>query len=260
MRKYLSMFSSYLKQAMAYRSDALAGALLSLVTVLMSYLLWNMLIPQGGTLDGFTLPEMVTYSVLCSALSPFAMNHDPIFAFADEIRSGKFSRFLYTPVNPFGAFVCSSLAASLPKCAFTLAASFLWGALLSGVMAPVSWGLLLQALPVLVLALVFVLLLNYLIACLAFRFTDILGVILIRSTLIQFFAGVLAPVELLFGGVPVWSPLTYLVGTPALLVMGRSSVSAGTACAVLILWSLPLLMLCLTVARSSRKFYEGVGA
>ena len=260
MRKYLTMFSSYLKQAMAYRSDALVGAALSLVTVLMSYLLWSMLIPQGGTLDGFTLPEMVTYSVLCSALTPFAMNNDPIFAFSGEIRSGKFSRFLYTPVSPFGVFVCSSLAASLPKCVFTLAASFVWGLLLSGIMAPISWGLLLQALPVLLLALVFVLLLNYLIACLSFRFTDILGVILIRSTLIQFFSGSLAPLEVLFGGLPVWSPLSYLVGTPALLVMGRSSVSAATACTVLALYSLPLLALCLTVARSSRKYYEGVGA
>lgn len=260
MKKYLVLFSSHLKQAMAYRSDAIMTAFMSVFQVLISYLLWSMLVPQNGTLSGFTLREMVTYSVLTTALSPFALANDPMLNFGGEIRSGKFSRFLYTPISPFGVFVCSSLATQLPKCLMTLLFGCVWGALLGSVMAPISLVSLFGALPLLGLSIVFILLMNYLIACLAFRFTDILGVVFIRTTLITFFTGALAPLEVLFGSAPVWSPLYYLVGYPALVIMGRAEVPMALALCVLVAFILPLGLICLTVAKRSRHCFEGVGA
>ena len=49
--KYLMMFLTHLKAAMAYRADTLLSALFSFFRVLICYLLWRMLIPEGGTLD-----------------------------------------------------------------------------------------------------------------------------------------------------------------------------------------------------------------
>lgn len=259
MKKYIVLFSSYLKQAMAYRADALMDVFLSVFQVVVCYLLWSMLVPVGGTLSGFTLPEMVTYSVLVTALSPFTTTSDPMMSFANEIRSGRFSRFLYVPISPFGVFVCHSLASQAPKCALTLSFGVVWGLVLSSVMSPIDIGLLLGALPLMALGVVFILLLNYLIACLAFRFTDILGVVFIRGTLISFFTGALAPLEVLFGAAPVWSPLYYLVGYPALLIMGRATVPMGTAMLVLFAFIVPMALLCLVVDRNSRRYYEGVG-
>lgn len=260
MRKYWTLFSSYFKQSIVYRANALLTAGLSIVTVLLSCLLFRMLIPQGGTLSGFTYPQMVTYSVLSAAITPFFMNNDPIFAFSGEIRSGKFSKYLYTPISPLGAFVTSSLASSLPACALQLIAAFVWGVLLRGAMAPIDASSLAGALCVLLPAVLFTLLMNYAIACLSFRFTDILGVVLIRSTVIQFFSGALAPLEILFGGTPWWSPFTYMAGAPVLMLLGKCGVTPVRGVLVLSMYILPMLALCLYADRSSRRFYEGVGA
>ena len=260
MRKYVTLFSSYLKQSMAYRGDALLSAGLSFFQVLIAFLLWRMVIPAGGTLRGFTLPEMVAYTMCSAAISPFVLADGAMFAFAEEVRSGKFAKYLYTPINAFGAFVCSSLARALPKSLFTALCCVLWSLLFHGVMAPIAPLAILRALPLLALMVVFVVLLDYLIACLSFRYTDILGVVFMRGTLLSLFAGTLAPLEVLFGGAPLWSPFYYLVGYPSLLMLGKTTVSPWLAAAVLGGYTLLLLTLCLTVARGSRRHFEGVGA
>ena len=260
MKKYIVMFSSHLKGAMAYRADTLLNAGLSFFFVLISYLLWKMLIPNGGTLNGFTLPAMVTYTMISTAIAPFTASNDAMFAYADEIRTGKFARYLYTPVRPFGVFLSMSLAKALPQSALTVVCCVLWSLVFHDLMQPLSLPGLLTALPILLLMVVFVLLLNYLIATLAFKFTDILGVVFIRGTLVQFFSGALAPLEVLFGGAPLWSPFYYLVGYPAQLIMGRPVASPLLAFAVLGGSTLVLLLISLTVARGSRRFFEGVGA
>ncbi len=260
MKKYTTLFSSYLKQAMAYRTDAIVSAALSFFSVLVYYLLWSMLIPDGGTLNGFTLPEMVAYTMCSAAITPFAMSNEAMFEFAGEVRTGKFAKYLYTPISAFGVFVCSSLAKALPRSLFTALCCVLWSLILRGVMAPIYPLAVLQALPVLLMMVIFVILLNYLISCLSFRFTDILGPTFVYEVLLKLFAGSLAPLEVLFGGAPVWSPFYYLVGYPSLLMMGRATVSPGFATAVLGGYTLLLLTLCLTVARGSRRSFEGVGA
>ena len=116
------------------------------------------------------------------------------------------------------------------------------------------------ALGVLALGCVFTLLLNYLIACLAFRFTEVYGVVLVRGTLMEFFCGFLAPVELLFGAALRWSPLSYLAGYPALLLMDCAAVPPSQAALVLLVWSLVLGAVCAVVSRRSRVYFEGVGA
>ncbi len=114
MKKYVTIFSSYLKSALVYRADAWLSAAFSLFTVLAFCLLWSLLIPDGGTLSGFSLPEMMTYTLLCQMLAPLAQSSDAMWIFADEIRSGKFSKYMYTPVSPFGAFAACSLGKAMP--------------------------------------------------------------------------------------------------------------------------------------------------
>ena len=127
-------------------------------------------------------------------------------------------------------------------------------------LCPLDAAMLLPALGVLALGCVFTLLLNYLIACLAFRFTEVYGVVLVRGTLMEFFCGFLAPVELLFGAALRWSPLSYLAGYPALLLMDCAAVPPSQAALVLLVWSLVLGAVCAVVSRRSRVYFEGVGA
>ena len=258
--KYLVMFLTHLKAAMAYRADTLLSALFSFFRVLSCYLLWRMLIPEGGTLDGFTLPQMVTYSVMTTALVPLNMSGDPINAFADDIRTGKFVRHLTAPVQPFFVFLSSSAASGVPPFVMTAGCCCIWALLFRGMLCPLNAAMLLPALGVLALGCVFVLLLNYLIACLAFRFTEVFGVVLVRGTLMEFFCGYLTPVELLFGAALRWSPLSYLAGYPALLLMDCAAVPPSQAALVLLVWSLALGAVCAVVSRRSRVYFEGVGA
>ena len=173
--KYLMMFLTHLKAAMAYRADTLLSALFSFFRVLICYLLWRMLIPEGGTLDGFTLPQMVTYSVMTTALIPLNMSGDPINAFANDIRTGKFVRHLTAPVQPFFVFLASSAASGVPPFVMTAGCCCVWALCFCGMLCPLDAAMLLPALGVLALGCVFTLLLNYLIACLAFRFTEVYG-------------------------------------------------------------------------------------
>ncbi|MDD3411212.1 MAG: ABC-2 family transporter protein [Eubacteriales bacterium] len=260
MKKYCMLFGSCLKQSLTYRADALTGAALSFFSVLIAYLLWSLLIPQGGELGGFTLPAMVTYTMIGTALSPFVQSSATMLAFADEIRTGKYARYLYTPISPFGAFASQSLAAALPGSLFTALCCLLWSLVFHRLMQPLSLTGTLCALPVLALSAAFVLLLNHLIVSLAFRFTDVLGVVLIRGTLLSLFSGGLAPLEVLFGGAPLWSPLYYLIGYPAQLMMGRPVASPWLACAALGAWTLLLAALTALTLRRSRAAFEGVGA
>lgn len=258
--KYLHLFQTHLKQGMVYRSDALLGATMSFFRVMLCYLLYAMLVPKGGTLGGFTLPELVSYSVLSAALSPFVMNDSTIFAFSDEVRTGRFSRFFYTPVSPFAAFMCQSFAAVLPGSAMTLLCCVLWGALLSGTMAPIFPGQILWFLPIFALAVAFRLLLNYVLFCQSFRLTNVTGVVFLVSNLIALFSGSLAPLEVLFPAAPLWSPLYYLVDYPVMLLMGRQAAPPLTALLVLLAWTLLLFLLGLVLNKRARRAYEGVGA
>ena len=127
-------------------------------------------------------------------------------------------------------------------------------------MSPVSVTGILTALPVLLVSLAFIVLLNYLLSCLAFRFTDLTGVILIRGTLISFFSGALAPLEVLFGSSPTWSPLYYLADYPAMCIMGKAPVPPLTAVLVIGGYTLALALISGKISSSSRRLYEGVGA
>ena len=260
MKKYLVVFTSCLKARLAYRMDAIVAALFGFFSVLMYYLLWRLLIPQGGTLQGFALEEMMTYIMISTALTPIVQDTTVVFGMADEIRSGKFARYLYTPIDPLGAFISQSLAAMLPPCLITTLSCVVWSAIFNGVMSPLSLTGFVCALPVLALVVAFMLLMNYLVACCAFRYTDILGIVFIRGTLLSFFSGAMAPLEVLLGGAPLWSPFYYLTNYPALLMMGRHTASPLIACAVLGGSVMVLAWLCLTVARRSRRYFEGVGA
>lgn len=258
--KYAVMFVTYLKNTMAYRTDTLLGALFSFFRVLLCFLLWKMLIPEGGTLNGFTLEEMVTYSVLTTALAPMINGAQPVNVFADDIRTGKFVRHLTAPVQPFFVFISHALAVGLPPLISTALCCCVWGAVFSGVMAPISLMGLIAALPILMCAVIFMLLLNYLTACLAFRFTEIHGIVMVRDTLLEFFSGSLAPLEVLFGGAPLWSPLYYLTGYPVLLMLGKAQGSPLQAFGTLLVWTLFIGIACAWVSQSSRRLFEGVGA
>lgn len=260
MSKYLRMFSATLKSRMIYRGDTLLSAAFTFFSVLMYYLLWSLLIPDGGELRGFTLPQMMTYIMISSALTPIVQEDSMMFTMADEIRTGKFAKYINSPVSPFGAFISRSLAGALPRTMFTALCCVIWSLIFSGVMSPLDPRALVWAPLLLALITLFMVLINYLVACCAFRYTDILGIIFVRNALLSFFSGGLAPLEVLLGAAPVWSPFYYLINYPALLLMGRATVAPLTACAVLGGYSALLLLLCLTLARRSRVYFEGVGA
>ncbi len=127
-------------------------------------------------------------------------------------------------------------------------------------MAPVSFIGILTALPILIMVAAFIVLLNYLISYLAFRFTDLTGVVLIRGGLISFFSGALAPLEVLFGSAPLWSPLYYVADYPIMCIMSRAPVSPLTALLVISGYTLALALVSGRISASSRRLYEGVGA
>ena len=258
--KYLMMLATHVKQGLAYQVDAWVHAGFTFFRVLLSYLLFSMLIPEGGTLSGFTLPEMVTYSILTTAIRPLLLGSSTVNHFAVEIRTGRYMKYIVSPLSPFGAFAMSTVAGGIFPFALTALCCAVWGLLFRGVLAPIQLANLPNALSILLLSFVFMLLLNYLISCLAFRYHEIFGLLMIRDTLFELFTGALAPLEMLFGGVPAWSPLYYLVGYPVSLLLGRPGVPQATALVSMGLWTFGMALLCILVARKSRVYFEGVGA
>lgn len=247
-----------------YRFDVWVGAALPFLRVLLAFLLWRALFANRSEIAGFSFQEMTAYYILTAFLSRLDQSGGLVWEYADDIREGRFAKYLAKPVNPFGHFLATAASRTLYVAGVAIG-SVLLLALLFGntelVKAPLRQSLLAGLIAL--LGLVFLASLNWLTAILAWKFKDITGFHLIKGNLVEFLSGSLLPLSLLPASAIAgmrWLPFYHLHYLPASLLLGRQADQAGFSLLVLSGWTLGILLLGEVSWRRLRKLDEGVGA
>ena len=212
---------------------------------------------------GYTLPMMVTYSLLATMLNRMQNQEAGAWQLAEEVREGQFSKYLARPLSVHAYF----LAAGIGRWAFMLVINLVtllvWALAFSAwIVLPENPVDLLWLVLLLPLGALFMLLLNHAIGLLSLKFVDILGFMFTKATLLELLSGALIPLTLLPAGVVAllrYTPVYYVVYYPISLFLGQQSEPPLLAAGVLAAWCLVMWGICEAWYRYARKFYEGVG-
>lgn len=264
MRKYLEIGKVSVKTQITYRFDVIVGSFMPFVRVFLAFFLWRTLFTGKTEMGGMTFGMMLTYYIICAFIQRLDQSNGLVWDFAGEIREGRFSKYLVKPVSPLGHFMFTSLGKTLYILVFTLLA-------VAGValifnqqfLLPSSVLNLVLALIIAFLGLVFMILLNYLTALLAFKFTDITGWHLLKGNIVDFLSGALLPLSLLplwMQGIMRFFPFYYMQFLPASLYLGLRTDEALWGILVMTLWIFALWGLAEATYNRFRRLYEGVGA
>jgi ABC-2 type transport system permease protein len=261
--KYLEVARITWQSMLAYQADTWLGALFSGTRVLLAFLLWSAIFAGQETVAGYTLPMMITYSLLATMISRMQNQEAGAWQLAEEVREGQFSKYLARPLSVHAYF----LAAGFGRWAFMLVINLVtllvWGLAFSQWVVlprdPLILGWLALLLP---LGALFMLLLNHTIGLLSLKFVDVLGFMFTKGTVVELLSGALIPLTLLPDGLVIllrYTPVYYVVYYPVSLFLGVQSEPPLLAAGILAAWCL----LCWAAAeawyRYARKFYEGVG-
>lgn len=261
--KYLEVARITWQSMLAYQADTWLGALFSGTRVLLSFMLWSAIFAGQERVAGYTLPMMITYTLLATLISRMQNQEAGAWQLAGEVREGQFSKYLTRPLSILGYF----MAAGAGRWAFMLLVNLmtfsLWGLAFSNwIVLPPNPLNLLWLLLLLPLGALFMLLLNHTIGLLSLKFVDILGFMFTKGTLVELLSGALIPLTLLPAGLVTllkFTPVYYVVYYPVSLFLGQQSEPPLLAAAVLAGWCLVFWFASEAWFRYARKFYEGVG-
>ena len=262
--KYPAIGAISMRARTAYRFDVWLGASMPFIRVLLAYMLWKMLFIGKTLIGGFTLETMTAYYVLTAFLSRLDQTGGMVWEYAEDIKEGRFAKYLAKPVNPFGYFLSMAAARSLYVLGIAVISVVVLGFLLRNrFLLPIHPLQTLLAVVIAFLGLLFMAAINWLTAVLAFKFKDITGFHLIKGNIVEFLAGTLLPLALLPTGVQAvmrWMPFYYIHYIPASLLLGLKTDEAISGLLIMAGWTAGFLLLGEFSWRVLRQDDEGVGA
>ena len=263
MGKYLEVGKVSMKAQMTYRFDVYIGSVLPFVRVFLAYALWKVLYTGKTEIGGMSFGMMVTYYIICAFIQRLDQSVGLVWDTAGEIREGRFSKYMVRPISPLGHFMSVSLARSLYILVVTL---FTVGILAlvfqNNFVMPSSLINLACATITGLLGLIFLALLNYLTALLAFKFNDVTGWHLLKSNVVEFLTGTMIPLSLLPAGIQNgmhFFPFYYIHYISASLYLGLRTNEFIPGIITLLIWIVALWGLAEYAYRRFRRIYEGVG-
>jgi len=262
--KYAAIGAIGMRARMAYRFDVWLGATMPFIRVLLAYMLWKALFAGKETIAGFSLEAMTAYYILTAFLARLDQTNGMVWEYAEDIREGRFAKYLAKPVNPFGHFLATAAARTLYVIGIALGSVILLAFLFrNSRLLPANLSDILYAAAIAFLGLVFMASLNWLTAVLAWKFKDITGFHMIKGNIVEFLAGTFLPLALLPDGVlhlMRWFPFYYIQYLPASLMLGMNREEAFGGLITIGLWTIGALLLGEWAWRILRRQDEGAGA
>lgn len=262
-KKYFEIAKVTFKAQLAYRFDLAMGILLSICRIILSFILWSALFTGKSTLGGFSFNMMITYYIIISFFSKLDTSEFIVSQLSDEIKHGKFSKYIVQPVKPLWYFIFSNFA----KTAFiffisgaaTIAFALIFNRYLS---FKANLSIVLLALCVNILGLIFLTFLNYFIAILSFKFCDISSFNIIKNNVFEFITGTFIPLSLfpmLVQSIMKLFPFYYIYYYPSSMILTGDKTGLLSAVAILIFWIVFMFVTIKITYKTLRKEYEGVG-
>lgn len=264
MKKYLEVAKILFKSQLVYRFDVAMTAIATIGRVLFAFIIWGTIFTEHKIVGGFTYQEMLSYYLVSSFLASLDMSDGVSREVSSRIRSGTFSKYMVIPSNPVPNFIAQSFGTAGYYAIFSGAATIIGLAAFRIELSITSnSAVLLCAIVMIPLGLVFMVVYQFFIGILAFKFQDIGFFLHIQGALISFATGTIFPISLL--PAPMLSamrflPFTYVTYTPAMLLTGKLELWEGMAGLIIIAaWVIIMVLLVCTTYRSLRTKYDGVG-
>jgi ABC-2 type transport system permease protein len=275
---YLAVARVSLADRIAWRGDVFFSVAMGAARVALALVLWSAVFAGRAEVGGMSLALVTGYYVIAVFVFQFDQSGAASRELAEEIRTGRFGKYLTKPVDPLSWFLASSAgrsafqaavalgAAALVALALGLAGGAAGGAVPGGavsLIAPISPLGILAALPPLASGLLSLALVNFMTGILAFRFQDVGAFQIAKDCLIEFISGAMIPLAMM----PSWArgalgltPFPALASLPADLALGRAPDSYAKALAILLAWNALLYLGARALYASLSERYEELGS
>ncbi len=263
LRKYWTIVTIYWQRGLTYRFTIAAYRVGEICESLILIMMWVRLYDGQTTIRGFTLPEMISY-VLIGSLTDALIRNFLADRVANDIRNGTLSSFLVKPISYFEHIVVSMLGGIAVTTSFSVTSQLIVLLFFKQyIAAPSSMAALLIIIPMLALAFVNEVLINYLVGLIAFWTDEVDGIYTTIGRLKKFFSGGYFPLALLpkmLGQAGYFLPFAYSFAVPAQLYLGKMPLSLGVrGLAVQAAWIVLLALITRFVWRRGMKRYEATG-
>ena len=261
LRKWRAILAVFLQDGLAYRAQGIIWILTDVSLAITMPLVW-IAASHGGTIQGFTAGDFVTYYLCVLLLNQFIQSHF-MWDVAWEIKEGVFSAQIVRPVNWLEFMIvrnftwrCIRLGLFLPWFVLfvVLYRNHLGGTdLYFGwqVWASIALGHMVSVMTVLTLALI------------ALFVQEAFSIFEIYYLPMLFLSGQLFPIDLYPGWAQTladWMPFYYTVGAPTEILVGRTPIDQMPAILLAQLaWVVVMAIGFRLMWRFGLKHYTGVG-
>jgi len=264
LRKYTAVAKITLKESLAYRFQALSGALFSFVKIVLAWLLWSAVFGDKQYIGDFTFPMMISYYLVIAFLERLARSEGMIWEISDEVRNGSFTKYLARPLNHFHFSWARSFGKALFSFWIDLAAFALWAVIFrKSLYFPQNLQSLGYFLFFTLAGLFTWLQIHYLIGLISFKTVDIAGPYFLIQNIAGFLSGSFIPLSLLPLGISrimAYTPFYYILNYPAMIFLNQGLDEIPRALAVLTLWNFLLFLYRKFLFQRMINLFEGVGA
>lgn len=109
MIKYFLIASNSIQEFLAYRLNFFLWRVRVIISILISFFLWQTIYMGRSQVFGYDKAQMLTYIILITFLNGLVLSTQT-FRIADEINTGVISNFLIRPMNYFGFIAARDIA------------------------------------------------------------------------------------------------------------------------------------------------------
>ena len=261
--KYIETAKIIFKSQLAYRFDIISSMVFTVTKILLAYILWGAIFGDQNMISGFTLNSMLTYYIISSFIKQLDQSSCTGWQVADEIKNGRFSKYIIRPMGVFRYFASQTAGVSAFLMGFNFIAAVVWIFVFNvDFTITENSSSIICAVIMILLGLIFMLQLNYFIGILAFKFIDTGVFMMVKDNLVEFVTGSLIPLSILPEGIiKIMSlfPFYYITYLPSMLLMGRNENESATGLFVIILWNILFGLINFLTFKRLRTNYDGVG-
>lgn len=249
MQKYVATARMCLKEQQYFGlAELVRSYLIRTVTLLAMLAIWRALFAAGADLDGLTLPQMMTYTLLSTVLKPLLDVRTPGSSW---LHDGTILGLYQRPASIFGQLTAHTVGGwGMQLLLFSLPVTVI--AALAGISVVPASGWFFVSLP---LAVSQGFAVDYLFTCLLIRLRNLEWTVhSIRESLTALLTGAVIPFAVLPWGLGDWlalSPLGTLAGAPLALFVGLDT--AAHLIPVQIFWNATLWPLAVWLFMRSRE-------
>jgi len=232
-------------QILSYRLRYFTGIITYLVNVTVYYFIWRALYHEGGTIQGFTFEQMVTYVAVGWIIRTFYYNNIDR-EMAVDVQQGHIAAKLARPVNYQGMQLSQAVGESFFRMIMFTVPTGVVILLIYPVQAPASGLAAAAFLLSLFYSFLIFAAINFLIGTCAVYLQSILGLIRAKYFLIEILSGLVIPINFFpdrLVRLSHWLPFQHISYTPLMIYMGKiSGRFLGLALLVESFWAVALLL------------------